>query len=69
MQEIHVHPFFHYIHGTGLIKKQQYVMHFILHTHTHTKSPTQLDTDSLLHVTQVAVKYSSGGGSVYSLCS
>lgn len=27
------------------------------------KSPTQLDTDLLLHVTQFAVKYSSGGGS------
>lgn len=49
--------------GQCLSKKQQYVTYFILHT-THTqKSPTQLDTDLLLHVTQVAVKYSSGGGS------
>lgn len=30
------------------------------------KIPTQLDTDLLLHATQLAVKYSSGGGSASS---
>lgn len=34
--------------------------------HIQKKSPTQLDTDLLLHVTQLAVKYSSSGGSAYS---
>lgn len=37
-----------------------------LNTAHHKKSPTQLDTDLLLHEPQVAVKYSSGGRSTYS---
>ena len=60
----------YYIHGAMFNSKTAacYSHCDAVHTahNTSKKSPTQLDTDLLLHVTQLAVKYSSGGGSAYS---
>lgn len=70
MQELHVPPFSCYMHGTMFNSETAAcyshcdVVH-IAHSASK-KSPTQLDTDLLLHVTQFAVKYSLGEGSTSS---